>query len=793
MQNTQKETPGHAVNVPGATTEQTTTPAKKQDSTELSTMQQARALSAQGFRIMPVGADKVPLVEGFGEEDPEFTCGLEWFGDPDTQVAILCGPCPAAPPGMWLVCVDVDGDPDAMSSMRDWLDALPVTQETHGGRHIWYWAPAGTRGGPAFKRAGIAHDGLDLKSVGGYARDRAVLDPSAIAALRVEHLDELAPHRGSGRAAPAAPVPGVPAAFDRGAEYLRSLGFDPDVVRADAADWLRSARCPLPTEGTGGATLLVVFGALMVGFGLDDDVALELVCDVYTPRAWPGEDPDEVGFAHKIDEIDRLGSAVFADKPMSLAWTARNIRGMAALEPALARAKEQRAAIVEAAGGIEHPEEDLSGCQLSPRTGWPWILQKGTRYWMHKIDAAEYHHEIESNELNASLWRELGNQVASRAASKKDLERGFVRPLKHVAPAYMRRTNTYDPETNTLHTAALRWMPATRARFHGHIDAWLRALAGPEQWPLLAQWLVSCFDLDRPAPLLYLMGDLEVGKTLLANGLASLWGVAQPGKMREVVTDFNECLSECPLVFGDEGLPEKINFDWFREAITAYAQRMNMKNLRKYSMPGCARYIVAANNLEGFRYLKVGSMSSKDLAAVQSRLLVLECQPAATSLWRAFNTHNAAQWEIAEHVLWMADPDGGGYTVLPPTSRMAAACGGGERLTNSVLVGRYDEILHVLRGALEDAGEDDAQGRGRIAVRHPTWENAVLVSTTGLYDRTKQVDGAKVTRADVRAFCQSLAHPDHPEPVQTKLLTGSNIWVRALSAGLLERSIAALD
>jgi hypothetical protein len=265
---------------------------------------------------------------------------------------------------------------------------------------------------------------------------------------------------------------------------------------------------------------------------------------------------------------------------MGLAVLARNVRRTAELGLVAAEQRETR---IAEAGGIEHPEEDASGCKLSARTGWPWILQFDSRFWLHRVDSAAYNHEISAAMLNASVRRDLDNQV--RFDGRKDLEVSYIRPLADVCPEYMRRVNVYEPATNVLRSSALKWMPSDRAKFHGHIDRWLRALAGPEAYPQLAQWLASCMDLTRPAPCLYITGNLELGKTLLANGLASLWGVRAPGKMREVVSNFNQCLATCPLVFGDEGLPETISFDWFRESITSYCQRVNMKNLRQFDLP----------------------------------------------------------------------------------------------------------------------------------------------------------------------------------------------------------------
>jgi hypothetical protein len=777
----EKKTPGDVHNVPGATTNGDTN--QIQSSTPHAAVQHAKAFSAEGFRILPVGADKVPLVDGFGADEPDATWPPYAFAEPFCCVGVLCGPCDAAPEADWLVCVDIDGDPGGNPAMLSWLATLPQTVSTHGGRHLWFWAPARTAGGPCFKRPGVAHDGLDLKSAGGYVREltadlAAAFD--SIAELPAAALAALWEHRGNGGASKKEHGAEVQLSSDpcdgRGEAFLREHGFDPAVVKADAAEWLRTS-APLPTEGTGGATLMVVTGALMVGFALDDVATIELLCDVYAPRAWPDEDPDEAGFAHKIDEIDRHGSEVW--ETGQLATRARNMRRTAELGIV---ATEQRAARIEAAGGVDHPEEDTTGCHLSPLTGWPFILQKDRRFWLHRADAAAYRDEITASELVPSVARHLHNQISTLA--RKDLDEDFVRPVTDVRTSYMSRINTYDPTTDTLTLSALKWMPAERATFHAHIDRWLRALAG-DMYPLLAQWLAACTDLTRPAPCLYLAGPAALGKTLLFNGLAKLWGVGAPGKLNEVVSDFNECLTVCPLVFGDEGFPAKITLDWFRDSVTGYEQRVNKKGIQKFSIPGCARYAVAANNLDGFRYLKLGSLTKDDLKGVNDRLLLIECRLEAIAAWKAFDPRAAASHEIAEHVLWLA----ANVELLPSNDGrgMAAASGGGEKLTAGALINRHSEVLSCLRANLE-AGED-AQGREPLVVQPADSPDEMWVSVSRVHQRLVMVPGNKVTLSDVRSFCSSY---EVRKPEQHKV-NGVNVMWRVLDAARVLATISDLD
>jgi predicted P-loop ATPase len=294
-------------------------------------IKQAAALIKQGFRVMPT-VDKEPTVGGFGAESPTFTCGPEWFGEEGTEVAILCGACPALAPDM-LLAIDVDGDPSAHPEMSSFLQSLPKTLASHDGRHLFFRVAADQVGRlgqwALFKRPGVEHDGLDLKWAGGYVRERwtwadnadrtalaaaiVALPGAALETLVARHIAE---HPGGARA-PVAPLE------DRGEDYLRAHGFDPAVVRQDAVRWLQT-EAPLSQPGKQGDALMLIAGALYVGFGLDDDATLELILDHYCPRAWPDEDPEEDKIEHKVNDIVELGSTRFTD--LELAWVCRTAR-----------------------------------------------------------------------------------------------------------------------------------------------------------------------------------------------------------------------------------------------------------------------------------------------------------------------------------------------------------------------------------------------------------------------------------------------------------------------------------
>lgn len=137
---------------------------------------------AHGFRVVPVGSNKRPKLSGFGADNPTFCAQPSDFG-PDDSVGVLCGPCPAAPPGKWLVCLDFDGDvPD---------HELPCgTLVTHEGRHAWHWVRSDCglkQWGDALRTKDTEGWAVDVRWAGGYAREVGDFDPSRITSIEPHH------------------------------------------------------------------------------------------------------------------------------------------------------------------------------------------------------------------------------------------------------------------------------------------------------------------------------------------------------------------------------------------------------------------------------------------------------------------------------------------------------------------------------------------------------------------------------------------------------------------------------
>lgn len=426
--------------------------------------------------------------------------------------------------------------------------------------------------------------------------------------------------------------------------------------------------------------------------------------------------------------------------------------------------------------------QDGTGLHLHPATGWPWILQLDNFFWLHDVRERTYRRrEVRTSELEASVARHMAGLLSDDDMNPRGgaLKRDWVAVVDTLRSDYTARAHTYDPQTRTLTLSALRWTDRPPRR-HLHIERWFRALFGA-LYDAAAQWIASLVALDRPAPCLYLSGGHNLGKSLLASGLAQLWSLSIPAKMKEVISDFNESTASCPLVFTDEGFPEKLNFLEFREMITEHARRVNPKNRPKLTVDGCARFIIAANNEDVLRYQKIGTLTRADLEAIGDRLLVVPCHDAAREAVNAIDTTAAASHEIAEHALWIAST-----VQLEPHGRMAAKPGGGERILAGVVAGRSAEVLQRIREMVAGVGELGERAGVRLPRNAKRAEAEVWVNVP----RLLEAFAGRVPLTAVKECCESFAL--RPGTEQHKSV-GENLRWRVLDRARLNEAFARLD
>lgn len=296
-------------------------------------VQQALLLEKQGFRIMPMKGKAQPLVEGFGADDPDFTCDPSEFAPPATHIGLLCGPCPALGED-WLLCVDFDGEFGEVPELMAFWNALGTPEPTmasHDGAHLFYRVSPGPERDrlkqwtDVFATKAATGCAVDLKWAGGYAAESWDWDSDTNPLELVDALQYLSP--AAMRALLASPRAAAAPARERTSarpEEWPSI-FDFDAVYAAAGAWLEK-EAPVAIDGQGGSNTLYAVAARLVGdYGLPEDAALDLLEDHYNGRCEPEWTYDEL--VHKVQDAsskaevtwDAARAATYAKNPTAMA------------------------------------------------------------------------------------------------------------------------------------------------------------------------------------------------------------------------------------------------------------------------------------------------------------------------------------------------------------------------------------------------------------------------------------------------------------------------------------------
>lgn len=236
--------------------------------------------------------------------------------------------------------------------------------------------------------------------------------------------------------------------------------------------------------------------------------------------------------------------------------------------------------------------------------------------------------------------------------------------VNHVVISYERTKVEFDPMMGTVYEPGAPIDPRHKPMFDETIDGWLRLLFGDEPERGL-DWLATLLVLNRPTCALYIRGDADIGKGLFAAGLSKIWNSA-PSKYEELIRNFQDGLSQCPLIWADEKVPEnpftENDSSVFRKVIGTGRQKIFRKNKPPADLEGFPRVLITANNPDALRIRE--SLDAADVKAIQQRIGYVDAGEApghylkARAHARGLTVADMAdEWidggGLAGHVLWL--------------------------------------------------------------------------------------------------------------------------------------------
>lgn len=206
-----------------------------------------------------------------------------------------------------------------------------------------------------------------------------------------------------------------------------------------------------------------------------------------------------------------------------------------------------------------------------------------------------------------------------------------------------------------LPTAKIAVQPA----YHADVEAWLQSY---DPGGSLHDWIAILTDLKYAAPALWLTGAPKIGKSLLARGLAKVWG-GSPTPMVRAFAEFNDSMLQCPLVEAAEEIPRNSrgyqDTERLKELISATERKINEKHKPIRDVLGAVRVIMSSNNTNLIR--NASDLTAEDAAALAERFVHIHVDATrAVEIRAKLPSPRTIQdvWidggRVAEHALYLA-------------------------------------------------------------------------------------------------------------------------------------------
>jgi hypothetical protein len=369
-----------------------------------------------------------------------------------------------------------------------------------------------------------------------------------------------------------------------------------------------------------------------------------------------------------------------------------------------------------------------------------WIIQAGGGGWILK-ENGNYTTLLSYRDIDVGIKIHLSKApvelftLTSTGTKQKSLSEIVHQygDLSERNIADMRAQNSqFDPKQSTMIEAVCPIRDELKPVYTPEIDTWLKYLTG-NQYEKVIDWMSVCPDLDKLLCAIYFNAGKGSGKNLFAYGLARLWTTGQPADLEQVLSNFNESLSKCPLIYADEEVPKKYQRDSITTKLRSMLSIKSRDLTRKFKAPaelqGAIRLVMGANNEF---LLDSNDVSTRaDLEAVAERFLYIEVKDyKAANYLKELGRDVVTPWwthKLAEHALWLHD----NHEIRNPGQRFFVE-GEISQMSHILMTGSFwnNMVCEWLVRYLMQPTKFDAKGSGLVRIER----GELLVNAQGVMD-----------------------------------------------------------
>jgi hypothetical protein len=311
-------------------------------------------------------------------------------------------------------------------------------------------------------------------------------------------------------------------------------------------------------------------------------------------------------------------------------------------------------------------ERELELAKARADAELPIIVTHEGLVWVRPPGEATYLSPVKRELDQAIRIRDTHGETMTRD------ERGKAVPLKQVLEKYAVRAESiardfaardirFDRDEQRI--IAGYQLPPVLACEDADAHAWLAALFGDGLDDAL-DWIVACKPelTHELAACLVIVGPKDLGKSLVFQVLARMWGAEQAPSLRDAIAQFNGPLEDCPIILDDECEALEsgdVTADWFMTSTQRRSRAIERKGREKTILLGAHRHGITTNDIGKIRFAGAAGPDSIDAIADRIALHVVPAERTAAAraalgrLRPDLRSNDVDLDRLASHFAWL--------------------------------------------------------------------------------------------------------------------------------------------